>query len=378
MIKLLIVITGLNVGGAENMLFKILEKIDRSVYQPHVISLTTLGEFGARIQALKIPVEALGMQPGILFISKKFYRLIMRMRALKPDIVHTWLYHADALGGMAARLAGVKKIAWCLRNGKMDKSFSFFSRKIGLSLCALLSRFIPDKIVSCSQSAMYIHAKIGYPMRKMVLIPNGFDLTRYKPDISVKAKLRAELGVDAQTPLVGMFARLHPMKNHLGFLEAASLLLRSIPGVHFVLVGAGVDENNTILVEMAARNGIRDKVHFFGLRKDVPWIMGGVDIVVSSSSSGEAFPNVLGEAMASGVPCAVTDVGDSAYIVGDTGEVVAPGDMPSLAVAIEKLLRFSPMERTALGERARERVQSMFEIGEVTLKYEAFYRELLS
>jgi glycosyltransferase involved in cell wall biosynthesis len=374
--KILIVITGLNVGGAENVLFKILERIDRSVYLPHVISLTTLGEVGARIQALGIPVEALGMQANILSILSKFYRLIMRMHTLKPDIVHTWLYHADVLGGLAARLTGVKKIAWSLHNGNMYKSLSFFSKKIALPLCAFFSKFVPNKIVSCSQSAICFHAGIGYPIKKMTLITNGFDLAEYKPNPFSKAKLCAELNIDKQTPLIGIIGRFHPIKNHAGFLEVAFLLSQNLPETHFVFVGAGLDENNAMLVETAKRYEIMEKVHYLGLRDDMPYIISGLDVVASSSFS-EAFPIVLGEAMASGVPCAVTDVGDSAYIIGDTGEVVSPGDMSGLAAAIEKLLRLSPMERTALGERARERVQSMFEIGETTLKYEAFYRGLL-
>lgn len=373
--KILFVITGLNTGGAENMLFRILEKIDRSVYSPHVISLTTLGELGLRIQALGIPVGAAGFRFG-LSLPCDFIRLVRRIRSIKPDIVHTWLYHADAVGGLAARLAGVKKVAWCLRNGEMGKNFSFFSRKMGLPLCAFLSKFVPDRIISCSQSAMNFHVGMGYPIEKMSLIPNGFDLSKYKPDSSAKARLRAELGVDAQTILVGAVGRFHPVKNHIGFLEAASLLSHKIPEAHFVLVGAGLDESNVTLMETAKRHGIGEKVHFLGLRKDIPYIMSGLDIVASSSSS-EAFPNVLGEAMASGVPCVVTDVGDSAYIVDDTGEVVAPGDMVGLAAALEKLLRLPPMERAALGERARERIEEKFEIEGIVLKYESFYRDLL-
>jgi len=374
--RILYIITGLSTGGAEMMLLKLLERLSKDHFEAHVISLTTLGELAPRIAVQGIPVEAAEFRFGL---SSPFYfiRLIRRIRSIKPDIVHTWLYHADVIGGLAARLAGVKKIAWCLRNGDMDKSFPFFSRKIGLPLCAFLSRFVPDKIVSCSQNAIFIHAKIGYPMEKMGLISNGFDLTRYCPNFSSKVKLRAELGVDIQTPLVGAIGRFHPMKNHVGFLEAAALLSRKIPDAHFVLVGAGLDENNDVLMEIAKRSGVREKTHFLGLRKDIPYIMSGLDIVASSSSSGEAFPNVLGEAMASGVPCVVTDVGDSADIVGDTGVVVAPGDMPGLAVAMEKLLCLMPVERAALRERARGRIESRFEIGVIASRYEAFYRDLL-
>jgi len=358
------------------MLLKLLGRLSKERFEAHVISLTTLGELAPGIAAQGIPVEAAEFRFGITSPCN-FIRLVGRIRSIKPDIVHTWLYHADVTGGLAARLSGVKKIAWCLRNGDMDKSFSFFSRKIGLSLCAFFSKFVPDKIVSCSRNAMRFHAGIGYPMKKMVLIPNGFDLTQYKPDSSAKAKLRAELGIGVQTPLVGVIGRFHPMKNHTGFLGAASILSRRIPDVHFVLVGAGLDENNFVLAEVAKRNVISEKTHFLGLRTDVSHIMSGLDIVVSFSSSGEAFPNVLGEAMACGVPCVVTDVGDSADIVGDTGEVVAPGDMPGLAVALEKLLRFSPMERATLGKRARERIASRFNIENIVAQYELFYEDLL-
>jgi len=374
--NILFIITGLSTGGAEMMLLKLLERLPKELFKAHVISLTTLGEIAPRITTQGIPVEAMEFRFG-LSLPCDFIRLTKRIRYINPDIVHTWLYHADAVGGLAARFAGVKKIAWCLHNGKMDKSFPFFSRRVGLPLCAFLSKFIPNKIVSCSQNAMRVHTEIGYPSEKMELIPNGFDLAQYKPDPTAKEKLRAELEVDAQTPLVGIIGRFHPMKNHVGFLEAVSLLSRNVSDVHFVLVGAGLDENNTILMETAKQYGIREKVHFLGLRKDIPYIMSGLDIFVSSSSSGEAFPIVLGEAMASGVPCVVTDVGDSAYIVGDTGEVAAPEDMPGLASAMERQLRLSPMERAALGARARERIKSNFEITEVALRYESFYKDLL-
>jgi len=375
--KILFVITGLDLGGAENMLYKILERLNRSIYLPHVISLTTLGEFGVRIRDLGIKVEALGMRRNILSFLSVFYYLTMRVRTLKPDIVHTWLYHADVLGGLAARLAGIKKIAWCLRCGEKGKNISFFSRKIGLPICAYFSKLIPDKIISCSRNAMRFHTKIAYPLEKMMLIPNGFDLAGYRPNSSAKMKMRAELRIDIETPLVGIIGRFHPIKNHIGFLETASLVSRNIQNVRYVLVGEGLDENNTILLETAKHYGIKEKIKLLGLRKDIPYILSGLDIVVSSSHS-EAFPNVLGEAMASGVPCVVTDVGDSAYIVGDTGVVVAPGDMAGLASGIEKLLRLSPNERVSLGERARERIKSNFEIGDIILKYEAFYRDLLS
>jgi glycosyltransferase involved in cell wall biosynthesis len=224
--RILFIITGLSTGGAEMMLLKLLERLSKEHFEAHVISLTTPGELAPRIAAQGISVEAAGFRFGF-YLPFEFIRLVRRIRSISPDIVHTWLYHADAAGGFAARLAGAKKIAWCIRNGKMDKNeviakphgfsgntgfrphysgkggrpardpggfaissgFSFFSRKIGLHLCALLSKFVPDKIVSCSQNAMCFHARIGYPMKKMVLIPNGFDLLKTpKSRLATEAK----------------------------------------------------------------------------------------------------------------------------------------------------------------------------------------------
>jgi glycosyltransferase involved in cell wall biosynthesis len=210
----------------------------------------------------------------------------------------------------------------------------------------------------------------------MTVIPNGFDLARFQPDALRRSAVRAELGVGDDVPLVGLIGRFDPQKNHAGFFEAAGCLLRRLPMVHFVLAGKGIDEGNRALMRMVETAGVGHVTHLLGLRSDIPHLMAALD-VLASSSYGEAFPNVLGEAMASGVPCVVTDVGDSAYIVGDTGRVVLPGNMAGLAAAIEDLLTLPAAERAALGERARARVAEHFEIGRVVQQYERFYDDLI-
>jgi glycosyltransferase involved in cell wall biosynthesis len=175
--------------------------------------------------------------------------------------------------------------------------------------------------------------------------------------------------------LVGLIGRFNPQKNHAGFFQAAGLLHRRLPTVRFLLAGKGIDEGNGELVRAMESAGIRSVTHLLGLRSDISRLMAALD-VQASSSFGEAFPNVLGEAMACGVPCAVTDVGDSAYIVGDTGKVVPAEDMAGLAAAMESLLLLPPVERQALGLRARSRVAENFEIGQVVKRYEAFYEDL--
>lgn len=374
--RIALIITGLSTGGAEMMLFKLLEHLDRQRFAPHVISLTTLGELAPRIAALGIPVEAVGMKPGLPSPSG-FFRLVQILKRLNPDVVHTWMYHADLLGGLAARLAGISAIGWGIRNSNLDKDKTKFSTRAVVGLCASVSKWVPSRILSCSEQARQIHVARGYVAEKMVVVPNGFDLTRFKPDTDARHRIRAELGIAEQTPLVGLIGRFDPQKNHAGFFEAAGALHRHLPQVHFVLAGQGIDTSNAALMQAITRAGVLANTHLLGLRSDMPGLMAALD-VLASSSYGEAFPNVLGEAMACGVPCAATDVGDSAYIVGDTGRVVASGDMTGLAAALEELLALPPPEKAALGERARARVAENFEIGGVVRRYEDFYESLLA
>lgn len=355
------------------MLLKILERLDAR-FAPHVISLTTLGEIGPRIQALGIPVEALGMRRGVPD-PIAFYRLLRRLKAIKPDVVHTWMYHANLMGGLAARLGGVGKIGWCIRNSNLDPGKTKRSTRAVVTACARVSGWVPDRILNCSEVARQVHVNCGYAAEKMVVVPNGFDLGRFQPDPSARTAVRSELGLDAETPLVGLFGRYDPQKNHAGFFKAAGLLHGRLPAVHFVLAGSEIDEGNSELLREIEMAGVRPVTHLLGLRSDIPRLMAALD-VLALSSFGEAFPNVLGEAMACGVPCAVTDVGDSAYIVGDAGRVVSPGDMAGLASAMESLLILPAAERKALGEQARERVANNFEIGQIVKRYEDFYDEL--
>jgi glycosyltransferase involved in cell wall biosynthesis len=374
--RIIFIITGLSTGGAEMMLLKVLARLDRQRFAPHVISLTTRGELAQRIAVLGVPVDAVGMKPGLPSPSG-FFRLVRLLKRLNPDVVHTWMYHADLLGGLAARVAGVSSIGWCIRNTNLDKDKTKFSTRAVVGLCASISKWVPSRILSCSEKARQVHVACGYAAEKMVVVPNGFELSQFKPDLHARHRVRAELGITDQTPLVGLIGRFDPQKNHAGFFAAAGALQRRMPQVHFVLAGQGIDLSNAALMQAITREGVLANTHLLGLRNDIPALMATLD-VLASSSYGEAFPNVLGEAMACGVPCAVTDVGDSAYIVGDTGRVVASGDMHGLAAALEELLALPLPEKAALSERARARVAEHFEIGAIVRRYEDFYESLLA
>lgn len=372
--RVLYIITGLATGGAETMLLKLLERLDRERYKPVVISLTTTGEIGPRIEALDIPVHALGLTPGLPSPSG-FLRLIQQVRRFTPDVVHTWLYHADLLGGLAARLAGINAVCWGIRSSNLDSDKTNWTTRAVRRVCALLSHVIPRRIFLNSETASRIHAALGYATEKMSVVPNGFDLSRFRPDKGARGRVRAVLGCNDDTPLVGMVGRFDPLKNHSGFISAMAMVCRHLPQTQLVLAGKGVDRDNEELMRSIEKAGLMDNTHLLGPRDDMPELMAALDVLACSSHA-EAFPNVVGEAMAAGVPCVATDVGDCAYIIGETGCIVPVGDMAGFASGVETLLKLSRKQRAELGEKARARVASHFEISRVVRRYEELYESL--
>lgn len=373
--RIVFITTTLSTGGAELMLLKLLQHLDRSHFDPYVISLKTKGEVGPSIEALKIPVVALNMNPG-LPNPLKVMTLISHLRTIRPNLVQTWMYHADLLGALAARLAGCRTVVWGLRNSNLDERLTKRTTLMVVKACAFLSSWLPSQILSCSTRASEVHAEAGYRADKIQVIPNGFDLARFQPDAGARLAVRAELGLALETRLVGLIARYDVQKNHAGFIEAAAMIRREMPNIHFILAGGGIDDSNVALRNMIKANALGDCMHMLGRRDDIPRLMAALD-VLASSSIGEAFPNVLGEAMACGVPCVVTDVGDSTEIIGKSGRGVQTGDMQGLATHVVELLRLPPEKMSALGRLARARVETHYEIGRVTRLYESFYHRLI-
>jgi glycosyltransferase involved in cell wall biosynthesis len=373
--KAVFIITGLSTGGSEMMLLKLLERIDRRRFEPHVISLSDKGEIGPRIEALRVPVEALGMKPGIPS-PNKFVRLVSRLREIKPDFVHTWMYHADLLGGLGARIAGIPALAWRVNHSNLDRALNKRSTLRIVWLCARLSGWLPRAILSCSEKALHVHVAAGYAATKFAVVPNGFDLTRFCPAPEARECVRTELGLGSEVPLVGIVARYNPQKNIEGFIEAAGMVARSRPDVRFILVGSGLDSANEALALALRASGVASHFHLMGRRDDVPRLMAALD-VLALSSHGEAFPNVVGEGMSCAIPCVVTDAGDAAEIVCDTGRVVRTGDMSGLARELLAVLSLPETERVALGRKARERVREKYDIERVVEQYQAFYVSLM-
>jgi glycosyltransferase involved in cell wall biosynthesis len=375
--RLVYVITGLELGGAEVMLYELLGALDPARYRPAVISLSVPGPLEPRIAALGVPVESLGMvagrpTPGDLL------RLARRLRTLRPDLVQTWMYHADLLGGLAARLVSRAPVVWSLHNSNLDPRTTRWTTRATVRLCARLSRRVPARILSCSEVSASLHRALGYNPDKMLVIPNGFDMDTYRPNPAHYAAVRAELDLPPNALLVGLAARWHPQKDHPSFVAAAARVAREQPGAWFLLAGTGMTEDNAELADLIAASGAADRFRLLGPRSDMPRLNAALDVAVTASAYGEAFPLVVGEAMACGVPCVATDVGDSALLVGDAGRVVAPRDRDALAAAIAEVLALPAEVRCALGEAARARVAANFALPVIAGHYQSLYSSLLA
>ncbi len=350
--------------------------MDRARFASEVVSLVEPGVLAERLRALDVPVRGLGMARGRPSPAG-VWRLAAHLARGAPALLQTWLYHADLAGLIAGRLARVPRIVWNVRAADMD--MSYYGRLSGLTrrACAWLSP-APDAVVVNSEAGLHHHGRLGYRPRRWVLIPNGIDTTAFKPDADAGTRVRAELGLDSGELVVGLVARVDPMKGHATFLEAAERLGETLPGVRFLLVGEGTGEGESgPLRERLARSPVRPRVVGLGRRLDVARLMTAMDLVTQTSTFGEGFPNAIAEAMACGVPCVVTDVGDAAALVGETGVVVPPGDVDRLVAAWHRLLAVPPAERRAWGLRARARIEARFDLDGVVGRYERLYEHLV-
>ena len=369
------VITGLDMGGAEMMLFKLLSA-SRDSLQSLVVSLKDQGTIGPSITKLGVPLQCLHFRPS-LPSPARFLSLVSLMREFRPQLIQGWMPHgnlAASLAEVASRIAA--PVIWNVRMS-LDAADGEKTSTLGLiRLGALLSRH-PTKIIYNSFTGAKQHERRGYRVTQSAVISNGFDCDLFRPDEGAHNRLCEQLGLKSKAVLIGLVARFHPAKDHLGFLEAASLVCAVHPDVRFLLVGTGLVETETILTSVISGLNLTGRVLLLGERADTPQLTPGFDIACSSSTY-EGFSNSVGEAMACGVPCVVTDVGDSAYLVGDTGVLVPPRNPQALAHAILELIDAGPAKRKELGMAARRRIESEFSLPKIALRYENLYQECLA
>ena len=373
-LRVLHVITGLEDGGAEAVLYRLTTSDAKNVHS--VVSLSTRGKYGDHLERAGVTVEHLDMRSGRPS-PIRLIRLIKIMRKQRPDVVQTWMYHADLFGGIAARLSGIKNVFWGLHNGSLDYKSSrkntIFVSRINRSL----SKFLPRMIISCSQHAAEVHKSLGYRHDKFKVIANGYILTEYFPDNKKRDAIRRELSLSNDVPVLGMVARFDPQKDHETLLKALALLKDRVASFRFLLIGDGMVGGNSKIVSEIESLDLENEIVLMGRRNDIPSIMNALDLHILSSSS-EAFPNVLCEAMACGTPCVTTDVGDAAFIIGNTGWVVPPRTPISLADTIYKSINEMQNVKKSFKKRemdARERILDNFSVQMMVANYTKVWRE---
>ena len=367
--KILHIITSLGQGGAEAVLCRLVASQQQGI-EHTVISLKGDGFFG------KVLV-AHGLTPHLFYFGRffqlssffEFVRLVRLIARLSPDVVQTWLYHADLIGGVAARLAGCHLVVWGIRTSSLSPSLNSCFTRMVVWFCARLSAIVPIAIATCSLEAAKEHKGMGYDPVKFHVIPNGFDLAAFAPDATRRQQLRQEWGVTKDEVLFGCVARCDPYKDHPNLLQALSLAAVSGSTVRCVLVGGGLTTSNAALAELLSKYNLRGSVILAGSRSDIPAVMNALDFHILPSAS-EAFPNVVAEAMACGTPCIVTNVGDAAMIAGDTGWIVPPKNPGLLALALlEAIGSFGDENDAKRRIEARKRIVDNFSLERMTHAY---------
>ena len=371
--KVLHIITGLRRGGAETMLINLLTFYkEESCFEHIILSLISDNDFHEEIKITGIKVYSLNIRSFALF-PFYFIKLNRMVNSINPSIIQGWLYH----GNIAVKISKMQlPYLFSIHNSltSIEKE-KWLTRKI-IKLGSLFS-FRTNGIIYCSQVSLIQHEAIGYSKRKSIYIPNGFDTKKFHPDIKAKIGLKDELKIPNENLVFGQIARFHPIKNQLGLLRAFGELIKTMPLTSLVMIGENVNNSNSAIIQVIHEYNLEEKVHLLGLRNNIDLLISGLDVLVSPSFS-EAFPIVVGEAMACGVPCIATDVGDSADVIGDAGIIVEPDNEEALVKAMKYIALLSVNDRVELGKKARLRIIDNFGLKIVAERYEQLYISLLN
>lgn len=372
-IKVMHLISTLDVGGAEQNLLRLVTAMDRTAFANHVVCMTRPGVIGSRLVQAGVPVDTLAMKKGMPEL-RALFRLRFMAGLTKPDIIQCWMYHANILG---LTLVKPGRTVWNIRCSDMDLSLYGSVYRLTVRAGARLAH-VPSVVVANSQAGRDVHAKLGYRPRRWTVIPNGFDTEAFKPDPEAGRMIRAEQKIPEEALVIGLVCRFDPMKDHAAFFRAAEAFLKARPDAHFILAGRGVTQENHLIGKLIPGGPQRGRFHLLGERSDTGRIFASLDIAASSSAWGEGLPNAVGEAMASAVPCVVTDVGDSGILVGDTGIVVPKSDPGALCAAWQRLAEAGPDCRKLMGGNARKRIIEHYSLSSMVREYETLYRSVMT
>ena len=374
MIKIAHISTGLETGGAEVQLVRLLEKFDKNKFEMIVISLDKETYLADKIRnELKIPVHSLCLKQNPLNIRKAYSLL----KAFNPDVIHGTMYEGGVVGTLFNKfLPNKPPVIWTVHEGLEHYRSELFRKQVQLRIWGLISN-LPDCMMYVSHLNCKQHLNWGFKNKKAIVMTNGVDTQTFKPNPKARTQIRKSLNIPEDAFVIGITARFHPVKNHAGFLRAAVLLNKVHPNVHFIMAGTDIDNNNTALTEIINTNKLQANVHMLGNREDIPDIVNAYD-VAALTSLGEAFPLTLGEAMATAVPCVATNVGDNEFIIKDTGRVVPVNNDQALATAWQELVEMDKTEFKTLGEAALQRALNNFTLKEQVQAHETLYETLHS
>ncbi len=349
------VITGLGIGGAETMLAQVAGALHEGGLPQHVVSLRDHGPMADLLEEKGIPVTALNAISWARAPASavRLTRLVSRMR---PDVIQGWMYHGNVAAALAHRVSpgrARRKLYWNLRASRMD------TKRYGgiVKWNARLSAW-PDLVIGNSRAGMDFHVSRGFAPRRSMIIPNGIDTAKYRPDPVARREVRAELGFAEDAVVAIKTARVDAMKDHETFLAA----MAQTPEIQGLLAGRDT-----------RKLALPPNVTALGLRNDVARLCAASDIAVCSSAFGEGFSNALSEGMSAGLVPVATDVGDAAMIVADTGRIVAPRDPDALARAISDEAARPPGELRNRGLRARARIAGNFTLERIVGMYRGIY-----
>jgi glycosyltransferase involved in cell wall biosynthesis len=371
--RILHIITGLETGGAERSLFNLLDSSLRNNFEHHILSLSGVGHYGPQLQSMGFPVHALNLR-GVGGLPGAIVRLRSLTQQIAPDLIQGWMYH----GSMAASIAGrfsarPTPLAWNVRQSLYDITTENLTTQWLIRMLQVASDE-PNAIIYNSFQSRAHHEAFGFSANKAVVIPNGFDTERWRPDSDRRRILRKGLGIADKCPVVGFIGRCHPQKDVPTFLKACAIAMAENPVLHVVMVGEGLTAGNSALSELFAQIPA-PRLHSLGRRDDIEHILPGFDLFCLSSSS-EAFPNVLGEAMACGLPCIATNVGDCERLLDDNMQIIAAGDFIQMAEAIGKLAMMDADFRKKIGGMARARIISNYSLTATVAAYANLYHSI--
>jgi glycosyltransferase involved in cell wall biosynthesis len=356
-IKVVFLIRVLGVGGAERQLVELAKALDRRTFEIVVLCFYEGGAFAKDLLAAGIPVISLHKR-GRWEVLRFAARMALELRRLRPDIVHAYLTGPNLMAAVMKPILGSTRIVWGIRASRLETEDRL--EKVLSRLEVLLSSRASLVIVNSAAGLAYCHWA-GFAKDHCVVIRNGIDVTRFSPDNAARVEQRSAWGIPPDALVIGLVGRIDPMKDHATFLRAAAIFAESRPDARFVCIGGGPFSYVSQLQALARQLGIEEKVVWTGIAGDMPAAYRALDICCSSSAFGEGTPNCVAEAMACGVPCVVTDVGDSRIVVGQTGAVVPPANPAALAAALGAMAQRIARE-PHLGWAARERIVAGFSL----------------